>query len=427
MQCKQSSLPKAVFAVLLMTLMLVPGAWAGSKYHVLYNFKGGKDGLRPSAGLISDATGNFYGVTAGGGEGGGGGCGTVFELSPAKNGWTQKVLYRFPGNAKNGCGPYANLTFDAQGYLYGATALGGRGRCSRRTCGTVFELTPVGGGRWKQTVLHTFAGGSDGEFPSSVVLDAKGDLFGATGSGGGTCNCGTVFELTPLAGGGWMETILHSFSGTDGAHPGDLVFDAAGNLYGVTVIGGLYDEGVAFELSPSSGGGWNESTIYNFQGFLDGAGPDGGLTFAGPNLYGATIVGGTGDWGTVFELTPGSNGSWTHTVLYSFTGGKDGRYPFSPFIFDKSGNLYGSTSGDVSCLHNNRWGCGNVFELIPESGGQWKFEVLHTFPGGSRGADPSSPTFGGNGGLFGVAYDGGNLRCPGGGGYGCGVAFELMP
>src|SRR5271166_4735030 len=165
MQCKQSSLPKAVFAVLLMTLMLVPGASAGSKYHVLYKFKGAKNGFFPVAGLISDAAGNFYGVTAGGGAGGSGGCGTVFELSPAKSGWTQKVLYRFR-NGKDGCGPAANLAFDSQGDLYGTTYLGGQGNCFGRTCGTAFELTPVAGGKWRETVIYRFAGGNDGELPS---------------------------------------------------------------------------------------------------------------------------------------------------------------------------------------------------------------------------------------------------------------------
>jgi uncharacterized repeat protein (TIGR03803 family) len=405
---------------------LVPEVWAGAKYSVLYKFKGGRNGAGPNGALVADAAGNLYGVTATGGYGKNEGCGTVFEVSGAGNGWDQKVLYRFPGNGKDGCIPIGNLTFDVKGNLYGTTSSGGQGNCSGQTCGTVFELTPNAGGNWKHTVLHRFTGGSDGEFPtSSVVLDAAGNVYGTTGGGDTSCGCGTVFELTPLAGGGWTKTILHAFGGADGANPSGLVFDAVGNLYGEANIGGLYDEGVAFELSPSSGGGWNESTIYNFQGFSGGAGPGNGLTFEGRNLYGATSQGGDG-WGTIFELAQGANG-WTHSVLYSFTGRKDGRYPYGPFVFDKTGNLYGITGGDVGCLHGYHWKCGNVFELMPESGGPWKLQVLHTFPGGSVGSFPSQLEWGEHGGLFGVAGEGGVGPCEGGGWSGCGLAFEVRP
>jgi uncharacterized repeat protein (TIGR03803 family) len=169
---------------------------------------------------------------------------------------------------------------------------------------------------------------------------------------------------------------------------------------------------------------WTESVIYDFSS--DGEFPVSGLAFDGSNLYGATIAGGTGNWGTIFELSPSGSG-WTHQVLYSFNGRKDGRYPAGMPIFDSLGNLYGSTDGDVSCTKGNHWGCGNVFELITQSGGRWKFQVLHTFPGGRSGSAPSVPLFGPNGGLFGVAYDGGKTQCPGSGGYGCGAAFRVTP
>lgn len=232
--------------------------------------------------------------------------------------------------------------------------------------------------------------------------------------------------MTPVAGGGWTEAILYSFSGTDGAVPGDLILDTAGNLYGVTDMGGTYDGGVAFEMSSASGGGWTESTIYSFEGSSDGAVP-GALTFEGPNLYGVTVEGGAGGYGTVFELEHQSNGDWTHDVLYSFKGRKDGRYPGFPLVFDRSGNLYGSGGEDVSCIHGDRWGCGNVFELMPGSGGKWELHVLHTFTGGSHGSSPSNPVFNRDGNLVGVTEGGGDLKCSGGGGYGCGMVFDVVP
>ena len=253
---------KMMAVVAVLTVALAPSAWAAPKYKVLYNFQGGKDGMYPSAGLISNTAGNLYGVTAGGGEGGNGGCGTVFELRLVKGNWSEGVLYRFPGSAKDGCYPYANLTFDTHANLYGTTEAGGQGDCFGRKCGTVFELTPVAGGKWKETVLYRFAGGNDGSGPDGgLVLDGAGNVYGSTENGGGSCDCGTVFELTPSSDGGWSETILHSFSGSDGAGPGSLTFDVAGNLYGVASYDGEYSAGVVFELRPGSGGTWSEATL----------------------------------------------------------------------------------------------------------------------------------------------------------------------
>ncbi len=416
----------AVLAVLTMALALAPSVWAASKYKSLYDLKGGKNGAGPSGALISDAAGNLYGVTATGGGGGGRGCGTVFELVRSRSGWSQRVIYRFPASAKDGCLPSTNLAFDAEGNLYGTTMRGGQGDCFGGKCGVVFELTQSSTGQWKETVLHRFAGGNDGAIPTAgIVLDAAGNVYGTTEDGGGTsCTCGTVFELTPKAGGDWIETILHSFSGTDGSDPSGLSFDSTGNLYGVADTGGSYDVGVAFELSPGSGGVWTESVLYDFSS--DGEFPVSGLTFSGGNLYGATIAGGPGNWGTIFELTP-SGSSWTHQVLYSFKGRKDGRSPAGMPVFDSLGNLYGSTDGDVTCTKGNHWGCGNVFELTPRSRGEWKERVLHTFTGERAGAYPGELTFGEGGNLYGNTSEGGNGPCGGGGWSGCGVVFEVTP
>src|ERR1019366_10683573 len=164
--------------------------------------------------------------------------GTVFELTPGADGsWTEKVLYSF-GNYPDGSEPSAGLVFDAAGNLYGTTSLGGT-----YAYGTVFELTPTIGGSWIETVLYSFGGGTDGDGPlAGLIFDAAGNLYSTT-LRGGTYNYGTVFELTPIAGGGWTEKLLHSFiyDGTDGNLPyAGLIFDAAGNLYGTTVNGGTY-------------------------------------------------------------------------------------------------------------------------------------------------------------------------------------------
>ncbi len=207
------------------------------------------DGWIPSAGLIFDAAGNLYGTT---GLGGTDGVGTVFELTRAGGGWTEQVLYNF---GTDGAYPGGGLTFDSAGNLYGTTGEGGI-----HILGTVFELTPTVGGGWTETVLHNFGSGTDGAYPGAgVTFDAAGNLYGTTQYGGtyNSCSggCGTVFELTPTAGGGWTEQVLLNFNGTGGANPyAGLIFDGAGNLYGTTQF--TYDNcsgfycGTVFELMP---------------------------------------------------------------------------------------------------------------------------------------------------------------------------------
>ncbi|MGA2904008.1 MAG: choice-of-anchor tandem repeat GloVer-containing protein [Candidatus Korobacteraceae bacterium] len=231
--------------------------------------------------------------------------------------WNEKVLHSFNNNGVDGAEPYAGLIFDAAGNLYGTTGNGGV-----NAGGTVLELTPAGGGNWAETVLYSFCSQTnctDGANPSaSLIFDAAGNLYSTTDAGG-TYGDGTVFELTPTAGGGWTEQVLHSFNnnGTDGAYPyAGLIFDATGNLYGTTLNGGTYqcvDEGcgTVFELTPTAGGGWTEQVLHNFGNGTDGFWPYAGLILdAAGNLYGTTQLGGTGGncggygCGTVFELTP---------------------------------------------------------------------------------------------------------------------------
>ena len=173
--------------------------------------------------------------------------------------------------------------------------------------GTAFRLAPSTGGGWTESVLYSFAGGADGSEPfSGLVFDSLGNLYGTTAYGGPN-GSGTVFELSPISGGGWQETVLYAFSGgSDGGYlPAGLTIDAAGNLYGLAGLGGSAGGGVAFELSPSGGGVWTETILYNFAYANSGAFPVGNAIFdTRGNLYGTTYGSGTGGLGLVFELSP---------------------------------------------------------------------------------------------------------------------------
>jgi hypothetical protein len=277
--------------------------------------------------VVFDKAGNIYGVTF---EGGAFGVGTAFELTQQVDGtWQAAVIYSFRGSP-DGANPVAGLTIDAAGNLFGTTVHGGDGECKLGPqtvgCGTVFKLSYVTGTGWTENVLHSFAGvrNSDGASPlASVILDAVGNLYGTTFSGGilnPDCpgfgfgaGCGTVFELSP-AGSGWNERILYEFRGgnADGAGPGGaLVWDASGNLYGTLQDEAAFRNGALFKLTPESGSGWTESLIHTFGPGSDGRVPVGALIFgASGNLYGATAGGGVSGstsnngQGTVFEIKP---------------------------------------------------------------------------------------------------------------------------
>jgi uncharacterized repeat protein (TIGR03803 family) len=294
---------------------LTPGADGSWKEKILHSFQG-SDGDTPVGALIIDAAGNLYGTTAYGGYNNCAnedlGCGTVFELMPEADGsWKEKVLYKFNADDKHGSQPFAGLIFDNAGNLYGTTVYGGT-----YDEGTVFELLPEAEGRWTEKVLHSFGKTPDDGINSttSLILDAAGNLYGTNSGGGGAAcynnefGCGNVFELIPKADGGWMEKVLHTFSidGPDGFAPyGSLTFDAAGNLYGTTSSGGAYFAGTAFELTPTAGGDWIEKVLHNFGNGNDGGAPYTGLIFdAADHLYGTTGGGGIDNHGTVFELIP---------------------------------------------------------------------------------------------------------------------------
>ena len=288
----------------------------------------------------------------------------------------------FPFNGSNGEHPIGALTVDSAGNFYGATLAGGivYGCLSSAGCGVIFEITPPAepGGKWVGTTLHKFTGPPDGFAPNgNLVVDAAGNVYGTTSEGGTGCNeggCGTVFELSPPAepGGDWSETVLLNFgpSATGGAPMAGLIADGFGNLYGTASVGGTYGFGAVFELSP-------------------------------PTSLG---------------------GSWTETVLYNFgTASEDGTLPEAPLISDSYGNLYGTTLAGGGGSET-----GTVFELSPAappplSSGTWSETKLHAF--GNFAKDGQEPRAGlvltPGGLLLGTTAEGGK--------YGDGVVFVLFP
>jgi uncharacterized repeat protein (TIGR03803 family) len=381
---------------------------AQAQVTVLHAFTGGRDGWEPRAGLIGDSAGNLYGTTQMGGSRcwEGEGCGIVFKL--AQKG-TETVLYRFTSDKDGGIFP-SGVIEDKAGNLYGTTAEGGTGGAP----GIVFRLAPDG----NETVLYAFHGHNDGSLPTGgVISDSAGNLYGTTQMGGGSgCyadeGCGTVFELAPDG----TETVLYSFAGgNDGEYPyAGVIEDKARNLYGMTPNGGADGFGIVFKLSPHG----KETVLHTFTG-----GSDGGYPFAGlieddaGNLYGTTETGGNGcDCGVVFKLTPGG----TETVLYAFAGGSDGAYPEAGLIRDRAGNLYGTTinGGFTGC--NKGRGCGTVFKLAPDG----TEVVLYAFDDRKRGGFPQASLMEDKtGNLYGTTLSGGLKRdCYG---RGCGTVFRL--
>jgi len=342
------------------------GTWTETVLHN-FN-QDGTDGIFPNGGLIFDArgTGNLYGTTLEGGAKRFGTVFQLTPGTDGT--WTETILYNFSGSdGSDGAEPRDGLIFDGAGNLYGTTSVGGAtGQdCNGLGCGAVFQLAPGAGGTWTETVLFSFnRPGKGGVLPyAGLVLDSAGNLYGTTTQGGGQgCGgfgCGIIFKLTPGRGGTWIEAKLHSFNGKNGQFPtSSLIFDAKGNLYGTARS--------VFQLAPQANGQWTEKVLHIFTNKF--AGPCCSLIFdAAGNLYGTTSGGGTHSAGTVFELTPGAKGRWTQKVLHYFSDkGKDGFQPSSGLIFDGDGNLYGVTSrGGAHPKSCGGGGCGTVFEVMP--------------------------------------------------------------
>jgi uncharacterized repeat protein (TIGR03803 family) len=392
---------------------------------VLYSFSFntlgvGKDGAAPNGNLVFDTAGNLYGETSNGGSAAD--AGMIYELSPQAGGsWTEKIIYAF-GDGGDGSGPYGGLIFDASGNLYGTASKG------------IFELSPQSGGLWTLQVLYTPSGETDASGPvNGLIFDKSGNLYGASESGGAYAAYGTVFELSPPQSGTgpWTEQILHSFNNNfvDGYRPlGSLVFDANGNLYGTTSYGGVNGMGTVFELTPGTGGVWTETILYS-QSYAET--PYANLIFdTEGNLYSTSFSGGApgqnvGIHGTVFELSPPQSGTaWTEQILHSFAeDATDGGSPAAGLIFDAKGNLYSTTfhGGPFYTESDTANTDGTIFELLPQQTGGYAEDVLYIF--GTATNDGVLPTAGvisdTKGNLYGETSEGGA--------YGYGAVFEYTP
>lgn len=259
---------------------------------VLFSFPGNTDAFEPQGGLVFDKAGNLYGSTIEGG--GSNNAGTVFQLNPTTGVLT--VLYALNGGADGGYP--LGVVLDKKGNIYGTTANGGNSKF-----GVVFKVTAAG----KETVLHSFTpNGQDGFGPNGpLAIDSKGNLYGTTTSGGAK-GAGTVFKITPSG----KETILHSFSGgSDGVQPmAGVVLDAKGNIYGTTYLGGAFGLGTVYKVTPSG----TATTLHSFQqNGIDGTQPMAPVIVdAAGNVYGTTVFGGNSSncpiygCGTIFKIAP---------------------------------------------------------------------------------------------------------------------------
>ncbi len=405
-----------ISAILAFALLIISARTLAAQESVLFSF-GGTGGSQPMGSLVADAAGNLYGTTDAGN------IGNIFELTPTPDGgWSEQVLHTFHNTTSDGRAPVAGLILDVKGNLYGTTTFGGaNGR------GTVFELMPNGDGTWTEQLLYSFGAetSTDGQVPyDRLIFDKKGNLYGTTEQGGAYSSYGTVFELSPSAGGVWTETVLYNFGSPvdTGVSPyAGLTFDANGNLYGATSKGGSRGAGTVFELSPATSGNWTETVLYNFgANATDARSPQGDLIFdAHGNLYSTTTTGGTYGAGTAFELSPATNNAWTENVLFSFGGAgaasPSGIYPQAGLVLDASGNLYGTNSEAGTDRR------GIVFKLSPSESGSWTENVLCDFPaaGNVDGEDPNGGLiFDAAGNLYGTTVEGGAN--------GAGTVFEIQ-
>ena len=383
---------------------------ATGKETVLRSFTVSRDGRYPSAGVVRGSVGKLYGTTGSGGTGGGG---IVYELDATGK---ETVLYSFTGGADGGS-PDAGVIGDSAGNLFGTTSAGGITAvpCGsypyRGGCGVVYKLDAAG----HATVLYSFTGGADGGQPQGgVIRDSAGNLYGTTYYGG-IYNDGVVYKVDATG----HETVLHSFRGaSDGCGPmGGVIRDSAGNLYGTASACGNYPfgEGVVYKLDATG----HETVLYRFTGSggVHGATPEAGvIRDSAGNLYGTTYKGGAAGYGVVYKLDPAGH----ETVLYSFTGLGNGAYPTAGVIRDPAGNLYGTTSyGGITTGPCNAYpyffgGCGVVYKL--DATGQES--LLYTFTGGTDGGYPYAGVIRDSAGnLYGTTEYGGAAHT--------GVVFEL--
>jgi len=386
--------------------LVIPGTVQAQSYHVLYNFTGGRDGAQPYAGLSIDRGGKLYGTTHSGNEGVN--WGVVYQFRRAGTGWIFQSLQLFDGALA------ARAIIGPNGSVYGTSP----NNLDQYRSGYVFNLRPQLNActtaicNWNASILYGFSGGADGGQPryGDLVFDALGNMYGTTAVGG--TGSGVVYKMTQ-SGGNWSEQPIYAFNGTpDGATPfGGVVFDSVGNIYGTTTQGGANGFGAVYELSPS-GSGYTERVIYSFTGGTDGSYPTAAIYIDGSgNLFGTTSNGGSGGGGTVFELSPNGS-SFNYTLLHSFSGGTQCG-PWGTLAADSNGNLFGTTVCDGATGH------GNIFEEA-KSGSSYTYSSVYDFANGSDGGRPyGNVTFDASGNMFGTASLGGST--------GVGVIWEITP
>jgi uncharacterized repeat protein (TIGR03803 family) len=372
----------------------------------LESFTGtGTDGASPGYGsLLMDANGNLFGTTLSGGTNGGG---TVFELVNTGSGYTYQTLAAFDGaSTSSGNSPFAGLTMDSSGNLFGVTEGGGSAGS-----GTVFELVNTGSGYSQPLTLATFTGPNGADPTGTLVADANGNLFGTTQSGG-LNGQGAVFEMVHSASGYSQPQVVYSFNVNDGAAPtGPLIADANGDLFGTTAQGGPGGQGTVFELTPGASG-YTLHTLETFDG-SNGSYLYAGLTAdAQGDLFGTTYSGGANSSGTVFELVHSGSGYTFETIAnldYNVTGG----YVIGGVTVDAQGDVYGTTEAGGAN------GFGTVFELVHGALGYSLPVELYSF-GGADGAMPEAGLLlDANGNLLGTTSGGGAANM--------GTVFELNP
>jgi uncharacterized repeat protein (TIGR03803 family) len=369
----------------------------------------GIDGAIPNAGLIADAYGNLFGTTL---EGGAYGFGTVFEIVKTTSGYASAptVLASFSGG-DGGAYPRGGLLADANGNLFGTTGGGGT-----TAYGAVFEILKTTNGYAGIPIVLASFSGDDGAFPvSSLLSDANGNLIGTTEEGGSS-NSGTVFEITKTATGySSTPTVLVSFNGNDGFFPiAGLIADASGNLFGTTVLGGTSNAGTVYEVVKTSSGYASTPTVLaNFSTGASNAYPYGGLLAdAKGDLFGTSMEGGPYAAGVAFEIPKTTSGYGVPTTLLSFNDA-DGAFPWASLIADADNNLFGTTAGGGTNSD------GTVFEIAFTATG------YATAPATVANLDAVNGTnsYGSliadaNGNLFGTASNGGA--------YGEGTVFEVI-
>jgi uncharacterized repeat protein (TIGR03803 family) len=318
------------------------GSWLPS---TIYIFKGGEDADNPVSGLVAGKNGALYGSTINGGIVG---AGAIYRLVKGTEGWTENVIYSFVeqyGSEPN------SMIIAPDGTLFGTTEKA----CCIEQSGVVFALAPPleAGDGWGETFLTDFPPNNvfSSVDPVGLVQAPNGVLYGATAYGG-TYSGGSLFELTPpTSGTAWTLTELWSLGGgSDGVNPASApVLDSAGALYGTTELGGAFNKGAVYKLSPppTAGAPWTETLLYSFTGGADGSRPVGGVIFGkNGSLYGPASRGGTAGYGTLFELTPPAvtGSAWTETTVHTFNNGEDGGYPVAPLTAGPKGALYGTTN-----------------------------------------------------------------------------------